>query len=71
MSTVLAIQTPIRCSGVPTIHNVPHVEFDSDFVFFKEYKCFSGHAFTLTFTSPMDIPVFWECPHCEIIAAES
>jgi hypothetical protein len=70
MSMTAAIETPVRCSGVPSVHNTPTIDIDDQFVVTKSYLCSKGHSFELTFSSPYNLPVFWECEDHEIVAFE-
>lgn len=71
MSMTAAIETPVRCAGVPSVHNTPTIDIDDQFVVNKSYLCSKGHSFELTFASPFNLPVFWECEDHEIIAFEN
>lgn len=70
MSIMTVINTPVKCAGVPTIHNIATIDMDDEFVISKAYHCSKGHEFELTFSSPYNLPVFWECSEHEIIAFE-
>lgn len=66
----LCIQTPVRCHGVPTLETVEMVMEEEAYIIYKEYGCVRGHEFILGFSSPMNLPVCFECPECGIVAAE-
>lgn len=66
----LCIQTPVHCHGVPTLETVEMVMEDEDYIIYKEYGCVKGHEFILGFSSPINLPVCFECPECGIVAAE-
>lgn len=71
MSIMAAIETPIRSAGIPSVHTSPTIDIDDEFVVAKSYTCSKGHNFELTFSSPYNLPVFWECEEHEIIAFEN
>lgn len=66
----LCIQTPVHCHGVPTLETVEMVMEEEAYIIYKEYGCVKGHEFILGFSSPMNLPVCFECPECGIVAAE-
>lgn len=67
----LCIQTPVHCHGVPTLETVEMVLEEEDYIIYKGYACVRGHDFVLGFSSPINLPVCFECPECGIVAAES
>ena len=67
----LCIQTPVHCHGVPTLETVEMVLEEEDYIIYKGYACVRGHEFVLGFSSPINLPVCFECPECGIVAAES
>lgn len=71
--SIFAISTPVRCAGVPSDLNATQIMADEDYVVWKDYKCGikEGHIFTVTFDSPLDLPVMWECAEHEVVAFEA
>ena len=70
-----AVRTPIHCAnnGIPSLGNAETISIDESFAIGKTYKCghAEGHEFVVVFDSPLDMPVFWECPDHEVIAFEN
>lgn len=72
MSMMMAIATPINSGGVPSYQSMGTVSMDDRYVVSKEYSCLNGgHNFEVGFESPINMPVFWECPDHEVIAYEA
>lgn len=71
MSMVTAVATPICCEGVPSSIEVGNIDIDDAFIVTKEYSCIKGHNFTVSFESPINLPVLWECADHEVISYEA
>lgn len=70
MSTMAAVDTPLRCPGIPSNNSVATIDIDDKFVTKKAYWCTKGHNFSVDFASPIDLPMFWECERHGIVAFE-
>lgn len=72
MSMMMAVATPLNSGEVPSYRSMGTVSMDDRYVVSKEYSCISGaHNFEVGFESPINMPVFWECPDHEVIAYEA
>lgn len=70
MSTMAAVDTPLKCPGIPSIGSVATIDIDDKFVIPKAYWCTKGHNFSVDFAAPIDLPSFWECEKHGIVAFE-
>lgn len=69
--SIMAIHSVGR-TGVPRNSTSSTINLNDSYpVVSKGYDCSQGHNFDVTFESPIDMPVLWECPSCETIAFES
>lgn len=69
--SITAIRTVGR-NGIPRTSTCKQISVHDEYpVVEKTYHCSTGHDFAILFESPIDMPVFWECPSCEIIAFEA
>ncbi|MBC9703605.1 MAG: RNA polymerase-binding protein RbpA [Enterococcus sp.] len=65
-----AVDTPLKCPGIPSISSAATINIDDEFVISKAYWCTKGHNFNVDFAAPIDLPVFWECNEHGIVAFE-
>lgn len=70
MSIMPAVDTPLRCPGIPSTRSVATVNIEDADAISKAYWCTKGHNFDVVFASPLDLPMFWECDEHEIVAFE-